>query len=102
VVESWEECDGNCPTSCASDGNACTADVVSGSAQYCDAVCAYQQTINSCINGDGCCPRDRCSIRQDSDCTCSLYGQFCQGSADCCAGYRCLGAPATGYRCYND
>src|SRR5579862_4847741 len=43
---------GACPTSC-DDGDACTVDVLSGSA--CTAMC-INTPITDPVNGDGCCP----------------------------------------------
>lgn len=67
VVESGEGCDGaSCPTTCASDGLACTNDAVTGSAASCDARCAYA-AITACTNGDGCCASG-CTAANDNDC----------------------------------
>lgn len=65
VLEKPETCDGTCPTSC-DDGQACTADVLTGSSAHCDAVCAHEP-IAACTSGDGCCPAG-CTTRTDSDC----------------------------------
>ncbi|MFH2008688.1 MAG: hypothetical protein ABI333_19025 [bacterium] len=67
VIEPGETCDpvGTCPTSC-SDGNACTADVLSGSPSTCDSACSYPP-ITSCVNSDGCCPSG-CNQTNDNDC----------------------------------
>jgi hypothetical protein len=70
VHEPGETCDpssknGPCPTSC-DDGNACTRDVLTGSASNCSAACAHMP-INACVHGDGCCPAG-CSVVDDDDC----------------------------------
>lgn len=61
-----EVCDANCPTSC-DDGNTCTADVLTGSAATCDAVCSNDDIV-ACVDGDGCCP-DMCDASTDDDCS---------------------------------
>jgi hypothetical protein len=67
VTESGELCDGaSCPTSCPSDGLACTSDALSGSAGSCNARCAYA-AISACTNGDGCCASG-CTSANDNDC----------------------------------
>ena len=67
VVESGETCDpiGTCPSSC-SDGNACTRDVLTGSAAMCNSMCSYPP-ISACTNNDGCCPSG-CTAANDNDC----------------------------------
>jgi hypothetical protein len=70
VIDPGETCDtaiasgaSGCPSGC-DDGNACTTDVLSGSA--CTAACAHEP-IAKCTSGDGCCPKG-CTADQDSDC----------------------------------
>lgn len=67
VVDQGETCDppSTCPASC-DDGNACTADTLTGSAQNCNAACA-STPITACAGGDGCCPAG-CLVDTDSDC----------------------------------
>lgn len=65
-VEGNETCDGNCTTSCVDDGNACTAEALTGSAGTCDAAC-QTQAITMCMNGDNCCPAG-CTVTNDFDC----------------------------------
>lgn len=67
VVDPNETCDLNCPSSC-SDGDACTNDVLAGSAGQCNAECIFQP-ITSCVSNDGCCPSG-CTFAVDSDCSC--------------------------------
>jgi hypothetical protein len=84
LVESPETCDGNCPASC-DDGNACTNDSTSGSADTCSLVCSTTP-ISACIDGDGCCPP---GCEDDSDCSAGAEcgngvveaGELCDG--DC-------------------
>jgi hypothetical protein len=52
-----------CPASC-DDGNACTADTLSG--EGCTAACAHAP-VTACTSGDGCCAKG-CSSEEDSDC----------------------------------
>jgi cysteine-rich repeat protein len=54
---------GSCPTTC-DDGNACTTDVLSGSA--CTAMC-INTPITATVNGDGCCPSGA-NANTDTDC----------------------------------
>jgi len=68
IVEENETCDGNCPTTC-NDNNACTSDMLTGSPQTCDVECV-SVPINSCRNGDGCCPAG-CTSQNDNDCVCN-------------------------------
>jgi hypothetical protein len=65
VTNNGERCDGNCPTTCA-DSNACTADVLSGSAAQCNVQCAHN-AITACQNSDGCCASG-CFANTDNDC----------------------------------
>ena len=93
-VENGELCDGNCPVSC-DDGNACTTDVLNGSAASCDASCA-NLLIVECIDGDGCCAAG-CKADNDSDCSGSCGngqlegGELCDGNCpvDCEDGDSC-------------
>ncbi len=64
-IDPNETCDGDCPESC-SDGDDCTSDVLSGSAEDCSADCIYTP-ITSCADGDGCCPPG-CATANDNDC----------------------------------
>ena len=55
AIETGETCDppGSCVTSC-DDNDACTTNVLSGSALTCDSACSYP-AITVCV-ADGCCP----------------------------------------------
>jgi hypothetical protein len=53
VIEVGETCD-PCPTSC-DDGNSCTLDQMTGSANNCNVACTFP-TITGCGPEDGCCP----------------------------------------------
>jgi hypothetical protein len=68
VVESGETCDpvSSCPTTCPASNNACTPNVLTGSAAGCTAACVTQ-SITDCVSGDGCCPAS-CTSATDSDC----------------------------------
>jgi hypothetical protein len=67
VVEAGETCDptSTCPTGCT-DGDNCTTDVMTGSANTCDVQCTYAD-ITACTDGDGCCPSG-CTVANDTDC----------------------------------
>jgi hypothetical protein len=67
MIEGTETCDppASCPTVC-NDNEACTMNVLSGSAATCDAVCTYP-AITTCTTGDGCCPMG-CMYADDNDC----------------------------------
>jgi len=67
TIDANETCDpqATCVTAC-NDGNACTTDVLTGSAANCNSVCATLP-INVCSGGDGCCPAG-CAQATDSDC----------------------------------
>lgn len=56
---------GACPITC-DDGDACTKDTMTGSADSCNVVCNHQ-AITQCAGGDGCCPKG-CTVANDSDC----------------------------------
>lgn len=68
VVEGNETCDppGSCPTIC-NDNDACTMNMLGGSAATCNVVCTYS-AITMCGNGDGCCPMG-CTYATDDDCS---------------------------------
>lgn len=67
TLESGETCDpeGSCPTSC-DDQNACTTDLLTGSAVNCNVTCSHTD-VALCANNDGCCPTG-CSAANDTDC----------------------------------
>ena len=65
VLENQELCDGDCPTSC-DDGDSCTADKLTGSAERCTAAC-MSSPITAARSGDGCCPAGA-TARNDLDC----------------------------------
>ena len=86
VVDPHETCDGNCPASC-NDGNACTVDTMSGSADTCSVICSYT-AIAACTDGDGCCPNG-CHSGNDNDCSATCgngvvdSGETCDPPASC-------------------
>jgi MYXO-CTERM domain-containing protein len=67
VVDPGETCDppSTCPTGC-DDGDACTADTLTGSAATCDALCSNVPIV-ACQGGDNCCPAG-CNSGNDGDC----------------------------------
>jgi len=56
TIDPGETCDpsATCPTTC-NDGNACTNDVLTGSAMTCNVACS-NAPITAFTSGDGCCP----------------------------------------------
>jgi hypothetical protein len=72
-VEAGESCDppSSCPTTCASDGDPCTNDVIQGDPAACGALCAHVP-ITACSGAvsDRCCPTG-CSPGRDADCQAS-------------------------------
>ena len=68
AVEIGETCDpgASCPTDC-NDGNACTIDQMTGSAENCNVACSYM-VLSTCTSGDGCCPTG-CNAINDSECS---------------------------------
>ena len=89
VVEAGETCDpsSDCPTSC-DDGDSCTRDQLTGSAQNCNAACS-NTPITACTSGDGCCPT-ACESSGDTDCGAPLP---CDVLA--AAGHPCVAAHST-------
>lgn len=102
LVEVGERCDGNCPSSC-NDGNACTADAVSGSAATCNLTCS-NTVISACQSGDGCCPAG-CTYAVDADCSCQRLScdsvRECGTPSDGCGGTLNCGGCPTGEFCSN-
>ena len=88
TVESGETCDppSSCPQSC-DDDDACTEDLMTGSAANCNVACSHTQ-IAACAGGDGCCPAG-CSANSDSDCSASCgngtveSGETCDPPSSC-------------------
>ncbi len=80
VIEAGETCDGNCPTTC-DDTDACTTDVLVGSAANCDATCE-NTAINVCMDGDSCCPA-ACTSLDDMDCSASCGNGTIEGNETC-------------------
>ena len=75
-----------CPEGC-DDEDACTTDVLSGSAMNCNVECAHVE-ITALVQGDGCCPEGANTIT-DSDCTpvCGNHvrerGEDCDAQSGC-------------------
>ena len=82
ILEGGETCDppGSCPTSC-DDGNTCTLDQLTGSAQTCNATCSHS-AISTCVSGDGCCPTG-CNSTTDQDCSASCGNGILEGGETC-------------------
>ncbi len=82
VVEPGETCDppASCPSSC-SDGNPCTANVLTGNAVNCDVACTYP-AISACVGGDGCCPSG-CNANNDAECS-PVCGNLVVESGETC------------------
>jgi parallel beta-helix repeat protein len=67
-IDPGETCDppNTCPADC-DDLDPCTTDHRTGSVSTCDVVCTHEETIDTCANGDGCCPTG-CTLNTDTDC----------------------------------
>lgn len=89
VLDPGETCDppGSCPIGC-DDGDACTTNLMTGSANNCNVACSYTQ-VTSCIDDDGCCPSN-CDSTLDNDCSPSCgngvveQGESCDGNCGTC------------------
>jgi hypothetical protein len=93
VVEPGEKCDGSgCPRTC-DDGDACTEDVMLGTA--CTAECSHQK-ITAANSGDGCCPAGKLK-REDNDCSAE-----CAGPSDCGAPSQCHQMQCRDGKCLNE
>ncbi len=81
-IEANETCDppGSCPTTC-NDSNSCTIDTVSGNAANCNVSCSYT-TIQTCKDGDGCCPPG-CNAGSDDDCSATCGNQTIEPGETC-------------------
>jgi len=80
VVEPGEACDGKCPASC-DDGNACTADSMSGTGMECSTMCSHTPIVDA-RSGDGCCP-DGANANTDRDCKPVCGNGVHEGSETC-------------------
>jgi hypothetical protein len=76
-----------CPTACADDGNACTAEVRTGSPDKCNVSCSHVP-ITSTISGDNCCPVGA-NANTDSDCSPVCGNGIREGSEECDASSGC-------------
>jgi len=87
-LDDGETCDppASCPAAC-DDGDVCTSDALTGSADNCDVRCAATP-LTACAGGDGCCPAG-CSNADDSDCSPDCgdgdldSGETCDPPASC-------------------
>lgn len=96
VREVPETCDGvDCSLIDCDDGNACTADGTTGSAESCSLACV-NSPVTQCISDDGCCAAG-CSSLDDNDCApvcgngLTESGEQCDGDCptDCDDGDSC-------------
>jgi cysteine-rich repeat protein len=96
-----------CPTTCT-DNDACTDDMLTGSAANCNALCTHVK-ISAPANGDKCCPVGA-NANTDSDClpVCGNNvvekGELCDGNcpasaADCNDSMACTTDSVTGSAC---
>lgn len=94
-VDPGEFCDGDCPTSCPAPAT-CQRARIEGSAEQCSARCETEP-IESCVDGDGCCPTGCTGFDDDCapDClTCADVGATCGQHSDGCGGtLNCGGCP---------
>lgn len=72
-----------CPTECEDDGDPCTAQLLTGSASNCNAVCTWP-TITTAVAGDGCCPTGA-NANTDDDCK-SVCGNGIKEPDEACDG----------------
>ncbi|MBI5543817.1 MAG: BNR-4 repeat-containing protein [Deltaproteobacteria bacterium] len=79
-LDSGETCDADCPASC-DDADACTTDILEGSAAGCTAVCRHA-AITVCLAGDGCCPA-ACTGLTDADCASACGNQTLDPGETC-------------------
>jgi len=98
IVEGDETCDGNCPT--CDDNNACTTDMVGGSAQTCDVTCS-RAVLEACVDGDGCCPAG-CMFSTDDDCSVSCGDNTIDPNETCDPPGSCPTMCNDGDTCTND
>lgn len=89
VLEQGERCDDGSATPCPSDcddDDACTEDLLRGSARTCDARCEHR-TITAAEAGDGCCPSGA-NANTDSDCSPRCGNWVREGDEECDDGNR--------------
>ncbi|HEY5921076.1 MAG TPA: CAP domain-containing protein [Kofleriaceae bacterium] len=100
IVEEPETCDP--PESCEScdDGNPCTADTTTGSAETCDLRCE-RAPITSCGADDACCPAD-CTTATDGDCSASCGDGVMQTGETCDPPSSCPTSCNDGMACTTD
>jgi hypothetical protein len=61
--------------------DACTTDVMTGSAANCNVACSYND-VTACVNADGCCPGG-CNVGNDDDCSIVCGDSFVSASEQC-------------------
>jgi hypothetical protein len=79
-----------CPTEAdCDDRNPCTADVLAGSAENCNASCSHAE-VTSLVSGDGCCPA-RADANGDGDCISRCGNGVREPGEECDGGLGCDG-----------
>ncbi|HKU37459.1 MAG TPA: hypothetical protein VJR89_04910 [Polyangiales bacterium] len=86
IVQSNETCEANSAKPCPSaadcdDHDACTRDLLSGSAASCTAACKHE-TVSEAKPGDGCCPAGA-NATTDSDCSAKCGNGVREGAEEC-------------------
>ncbi|MBN2493806.1 MAG: hypothetical protein JXR96_04375 [Deltaproteobacteria bacterium] len=82
AIEPGETCDppATCPLSC-DDENDCTLDVMTGSADNCNAACSHTAIV-ACVDDDLCCPAG-CSANTDNDCSVTCGNEAIEPGETC-------------------
>jgi len=86
--------DALCPEDC-DDGNACTMDVLSGSAMNCNVACG-RVTITALVDDDGCCPEGANTLTDD-DCMPVCGNSVRERGEDCDSASGCNAQCDLGY-----
>ncbi len=73
---------GACPTSCAADGNSCTADTLANPGT-CTAACVYVPITTPAAGMDGCCPLPGGNANNDGDCAPVCGNQVVESGETC-------------------
>jgi hypothetical protein len=81
VVEAGEQCDGNCPASCA-DSSPCTEDSQQGTAASCNLLCSHVAKTPSGQVADSCCPSGA-SNATDKDCPAECGNLIKESGEEC-------------------
>jgi cysteine-rich repeat protein len=112
VIDATETCEAQtaqpCPANC-DDRDACTTDVMTGSADTCNVVCTHAPIATASLVVDGCCPPGA-SANTDADCAAACgngmieSGELCDGNcassaADCADNMSCTADRVSGTLC---